>query len=373
MMRAGSNYVCPVVALYLAIGTFGQSERSAPESSAKWPNRPTVMIHPAPLILFRGANSAALDQPGDTDSNSPLHWDGELLYLFNSAGHPWRTSGPDLFNLNRSYLKTRFDRPADGGRWIESTWKVPNGPLYGWYHYEPRGVCPGTSLTAPKIGAARSFDNGEHWEDLGIVLEASTGSLNCNTPNKYFAGGNGDFCVILDQKNKYLYFFISTYAGDPRFQGVAMARMKWSDRDSPVGKVWKWSNTGWTEPGLGGVPTPFLPVRRDWHSPEVDAFWGPSVHWNTHLRQYVMLLNRAKDSSWSQEGIYVSFNPDMGNPSGWSPPAKILSDLGAEQWYPQVVGINAKRRETDKLAGARARLFVRGQSAWEIEFRRPRE
>ena len=36
---------------------------------------------------------------------------------------------------------------------------------------------------------------------------------------------------------------------------------------------------------------------------EPDAFWGPAVHWNTHLQQYVMLLNRAFDPRWAQEDL----------------------------------------------------------------------
>ena len=40
-------------------------------------------------------------------------------------------------------------------------------------------------------------------------------------------------------------------------------------------------------------------------------FWGPAIHWNTYLEQYVMLLNRAKDDQFGQEGIYVSFSPTL--------------------------------------------------------------
>lgn len=334
-------------------------------------SQPIVVVKSAPVLRFRGANSPAPDQPGDTDCNSPFHWDGKTLYMFSSSGHPWRSSGTDISNLNRSYLRTEYDKPAKGGRWIECTWKIPGGLLYGWYHFEPTGLCPGTGLTAPRIGAVRSCDNGAHWEDLGMVIDAPPGTLKCDTPNKYFAGGNGDFCIMLDRGGQYLYFFISTYAGGQADQGVAMARMKWADRDSPVGKVWKWSPAGWSEPGLGGRPAPFLPAKRDWHTSAADAFWGPSVHWNTHLRQCVMLLNRAKDAEWTQEGVYVSFNSNLADPQGWTVPVKILEGLGADRWYPQVVGTDAKRRETDKLAGASARLFVRGQSIWEIEFQRP--
>jgi hypothetical protein len=48
-----------------------------------------------------------------------------------------------------------------------------------------------------------------------------------------------------------------------------------------------------------------------------------------------MLLNRAADESFDQEGIYVSMSPGLDDPSTWSTPAKIM-DGG--QWYPQVFG-----------------------------------
>ena len=58
-----------------------------------------------------------------------------------------------------------------------------------------------------------------------------------------------------------------------------------------------------------------------------------------------MLLNRAKDEHYGQEGIYVSFAPTLADPAAWSPPAKILN--GGE-WYPQVAGLEAGSG-TDKL------------------------
>jgi hypothetical protein len=318
---------------------------------------------------MRGANSPSPDKPGDTDCNSPAHWHDGTLYLFNSAGHPWRSAGPDALRLVRDYRRCEYDNQANGGRWIECTWPAPDGALYGWYHNEPGGVCPTNNrLTAPKIGAARSTDNGATWHDLGAVLEAPPNSRRCDTVNYYFAGGNGDFSVMADCRWRYLYFFISAYAGDPSAQGVAIARMRWADRDQPVGKVWKWHRGQWREPGLGGRLTPIFPATVDWHRKDADAFWGPSIHWNTCLRQYVLLLNRARDANWTQEGVYVSFNPDVSNPSRWTTPQKILGNLGPDRWYPQVLGLDRAARETDKLAGQRPRLFVRGQSRWEIEF-----
>ena len=334
---------------------------------------PSVVLREAAAARFRGANSPSPEQPGDTDCNSPAHWDGDTLYVFNSAGHPWRSAGPDLFQLGQSankqaYIRTEYNNRVNGGRWIESTHKDDDGTLYGWYHNEPAGLVPGTNLTAPKIGAVRSKDNGANWDDLGIVLEARPNSLRPDTPNKYFAGGNGDFSVILDRRKEYFYFFISTYWGAASDQGVAVARMLYTDRKEPVGKVWKWHKGEWSEAGLGGYLTPMFPAKVDWHREDVDAFWGPSIHWNTHLGQYVILLNRAIDKNWKQEGIYVTFNRDPSNPSGWTPPKRILEIQRADGWYPQVIGLSKENRETDKLAGRAARLFVRGESRWEILF-----
>lgn len=119
--------------------------------------------------------------------------------------------------------------------------------------------------------------------------------------------------------------------------------------------------------------TAIFPARQDWHRPDVDAFWGPSIHWNHHLDCHVMLLNRAVDRNWKQEGIYVSLTREIADPTSWTEPRKILGDLRPDQWYPSVIGLDPTRRETDKLAGRKARLFVRGNSQWEILFLKPGE
>ena len=247
--------------------------------------------------------------------------------------------------------------------------------LYGWYHWEPHAedVCAAFPKTAPQIGALVSHDNGVHWKDLGIVLRAPEGDLHCDTPNGYFAGGHGDFSVLPDREREQVYFFFDNYGGPAETQGVCIGRMSFADLDDPVGKVWKWHAGQWSEPGLDGRMTPFLPVAQDWHAEDVDAFWGPSIHWNTHLEQYVILLNRAIDPAWGQEGIYITGNRDISDPAGWSQPERLPLELEGPihmQFYPQIFGVNAQARETDKLAGAEARLFVAGVSRWMIRFGR---
>lgn len=311
---------------------------------------------------------------GTVDCNSPAHWDGETMYLFNSAGYPCRCSGPDVFHLSRPVTRVSIDNEEGwtmGGRWIEATYLAKDGQLYMWYHNEPP-VIPGK--TAPRIGSMVSTDNGLSWRDLGIVLEAPADSNNPETANFYFCGGNGDFCVNADAQGEYLYFFISTYNKDTAEQGVSVARMSCADLEKPVGKVWKWRD-GWNEPGLGGHVTPIFPSMIDWHRPDANAFWGSSVHFNTHLNAWVMFLNRAKDKDWIQEGVYVSFNTDISDPKGWTKPEKVIdaAELRQSKWYPQVIGIDTTKRETDKIAGKTARLFVAGVSLWEVDFLKAEE
>jgi len=349
--------------------------------------RATLACGAIVAVLLPGARPAA-DQPRATlrrapetrmpataDSNSPAHWSGDMLYVFNSWNHPSRSTGRDQFSFGAP-LSIRFEPPdaSVGNRWIEATWPDHDGTLYGWYHNEPKGLCPGSEtrtkygLTAPRIGAVRSRDNGATWEDLGFVLTAPDGSLDCHSLNGYFAGGHGDFSVALDAAREWLYIFFGNYSGDVSGQGVAVARMKWADRRAPAGKVWKRHGNAWTEPGAAGRVTPVFPARTAWQMRDTDAFWGPSVHWNTYLKRYVMLMNRSCCApEWPQEGIYISYGADLADPAAWSPPERLLA--GGE-WYPQVIGLDAGRQETDKRAGQFARFYMRGKSVHEIVFAR---
>jgi hypothetical protein len=142
-------------------------------------------------------------------------------------------------------------------------------------------------------------------------------------------------------------------------------------------------NGEWNEPALGGRATPVFPASVDLTRRDGQTFWGPAIHWNTYLEQYAMVLNRAKDTLWTTEGIYISFSHELGNPEGWSKPQKMMDreeaiheDVGigwyGEQdqpaWHGQVVGTG--RGETNTLAGRVARFFLQGESKWEIEFER---
>jgi hypothetical protein len=307
--------------------------------------------------------ASALPFPAPTDSNSPAFRTGQGLVVFNSTGMgPMRSAGPSQLHLGSPepvVLGPSTHRPY----WIESTWVDQDGTVFAWYHHEPPGVCGTQHLTAPEIGALVSHDGGLTFLDLGIVL-ASGYPVNCFAQNGYFAGGHGDFTVLPGRQRGYFYFLFSNYGGPAGTQGIAVARMPFDRRNSPFGAVQKYYNGAWTEPGVGGKLTPIFPAVVAWELPGTDALWGPSVHWNSYLNMFVMLLNRSCCSpGWPQEGVYVSFNKSLSNPNGWSQPERIMQG-GA--WYPQVIG--RAPDGTDSLAGRQARFYMNGASYYEIFF-----
>lgn len=310
--------------------------------------------------------------PTDADGNSPAFWWEGRLHVFTSIGTPvWLSSADSQFDewdtrkVNLRDLHTK-------ALWIEGAWVDEDGMIFGWYHHEPGLMFPDSALTAPKIGALFSEDGGRTVHDLGFILESGD-EHHAEAKNGFFVGGHGDFSVILDREKKYFYFFFTNYGGPEETQGVCVARMAFADRFEPEGKIFKYHHGSWNEPGVGGRVTPIFPAARGWENADPDSFWGPSVHWNTHLNCYVMLMNHARgEPGWSQHGVYVSFATDLTRPAGWKPPAKILDDQQVPSWstfYPQVMGLEPGG--TDTLAGRVARFYLNGASWWEIEFSAP--
>jgi hypothetical protein len=350
---------------------------------------PAVVLNDAPPLQMPGVEVPERNLPHESDCNSPVHWDGDTLYVFNSYNHPWRSSGSDLFHLGPG-VSTRLGAVNDNlSIWIESTWRDKNdGVLYGAYHYEPDAICFSNKHlpTMPRIGWIRSRDNGKKWEDLGFIIEAKPSAVRCDTASPWDAGGTGDFVFVLDEKDEYFYFYGTSY--DARFeeQGIWVARLRYADRFNPSGKVMKWHNGEWSEPGLWGHVTPVFPAERDYHRSDGAMFWGPAVHWNTYLNVYVMLLNHAIDTRLTAEGIYISYNARLGNPTGWSKPQRILDRAQIQAamaganlsqtkmengWYPQVIGTAIG--ESDKRASRTSRFFMAGFSRKEITFLKPSE
>jgi hypothetical protein len=375
-MRCFRNASFALVSSFLVLGVgwsfLVHAQEVVTTSAVKGPA--TTLFRAAPLLLT-----------GRVDSNSPAVWDRQgglnVFHVFTSfAGLPSLAVGTGLVRMGSAQpvVLEGFD---GGGYWLEAVVQDVDA-LYGYYHNERAATeCGDPTRFVPRIVAARSIDQGRSWQNLGVLIESARGTFDCSTTNKFFVGGVGDLSVMLDRDSKDLYIFYSEYSRRVSSQGIGVARLLWADRDDPAGKVSVWRDGIWQSPRRmrqireDGTPiirflypsaTPLFPTRDSWHddNTSTDAFWGPSVHWNTYLQQYVMLLNRAKNSEFDQEGIYVAFSPVLDDPSRWSAPERIIK---GGSWYPQVLGLETGLG-SDKVAGEWARLFLTGRSEYVIQF-----
>jgi hypothetical protein len=168
------------------------------------------------------------------------------------------------------------------------------------------------------------------------------------------------------RQGRQLYFLYSAYFGGVGTQGVALGRMRLADLENPQGHVRLWTGRRFGAPGLGGIAKPIWQAEGDWHTSAAAAFWGPSVHWNTYLRRYVILLNRSEDPTFAEHGIYIAYAKHLADPRTWSRPRWIF---GPGDWYPQVIGTDI-RHGTDRRAGRFPRFFDHGFSFYKLRFTR---
>ncbi len=330
----------------------------------------TIAAQSARVPSARLVQAPRLEFPARVDSSNPAVWSlvsgaHQMFVLSSWGGVPVRSIGSSLESLHNAGA-VAFETHPGHGVWIEAIIPGDDDTWYAYYHHErPADLCGRNDRQLPRIGALRSRDRGETWADLGIVLDAPAGSEACGSQNRFVFGGVGDVTAALDPDTRDIYLYFSQYFNDAAAQGVAVARLAWADRDDPVGKASIWNDGAWLADGAG---TPLVRTRQPFHdrSPAADVFWGPSIHWNTYLERYVMLLNRARDDQFNNDGIYVSYSPTLGDPSQWTAPVKIIDGGG---WYPQVIGIEVGTG-TDRFAGRRARFFLTGRSDRYIEFER---
>ena len=356
-----------VVSCLAAIGVLVTNSHSAVHAQSN-----TTLAARAVLI-----ESDRVTLSGDVDSNSPVVWDRVAgrwtLYVITSfSGQPSLSAGRSLTMLQQP-THVSFGEQEIAGLWIESVIRDVDGTWYGYYHQELAVEGCDRSKVVPRIGAARSRNRGRTWVDLGPVLELPANTIVCSSNNGYLLGGAGDFTALLDRDSQYLYFYYTQYVErSPAGVGVAVARMTWAERDEPQGKLTVWNNGAWLPASFEEaweypMATPFILARDRWDNgnQNVDVFWGPSVHWNTHLNQYVMLLNRANSNNWDQEGVYVAYNAVLDDPRSWSAPSQVFS---GGRWYPQVIGLDGPAAGTDKQAGEVARFYMGGVSDYLIRF-----
>ena len=309
------------------------------------------------------AIATPVTMPAKVDSNSPAFWLNGIFHLFNSTvAGPMLSTGGSQTALGAPAM-TKMNALQNWPYWIESTWTDPSGIVFGWYHQEV-GPCGGTNyLAVPHIGAALSYDGGKTFLDLGTII-ADGNPPNCQSKNGFVAGGNGDFSVIVDRSNAYFYFLYSNYGGALATQGVAIARMPYASRFSPGGTVEKYYNGSFSQPGIQGLETPIFPAKVSWQSANTNSFWGPSIHWNTFLNSFVILMNDSCCAPrYPQAGIYIAYNPDLAKVTGWTTPKKLVSST---LWYPQVIGSGSNG--SDHESGQAAPLYIGGKAQYQITF-----
>ncbi len=314
-----------------------------------------------------------------TDANSPLVWvDSTLTLLFNNwhmadgRAYSRIATGPDLLSLTTQGFVTIGDDPRLTHRWFESVLRIDNGDLYAFYHSE-EGVPCSFYIKSPQVGVAVSYDNGFTWTNLGFIIESPVGENNCEAKNGFFSNGAGDFSVLLDENQEYVYIYFANYPMNEQVedQGISVARIRYEDLANPQGKAWRWFNGSYSQPGMGGRSSALFHVEKDFNHADPDSFWGPAIHYNTYLKKYVMVMPRTQGGNppllvWPTEGIYMSISNDLSNPRSWSEPVKIAQ---GGHWYPQFVGINSIQQETDSKVGKWARFFLEGESKYLVQFK----
>ena len=292
--------------------------------------------------------------PGEADSNSPAVWeiiDGvwRLSVLNSVAGAAQLSEGRSVQRLAAQGPIAFESAAPPGGFWFESVIRDTEA-WYGFYHNEREGVvCPGSGKVWPRIGAARSEDHGRSWTDLGPILETPVETTRCATNNYYFVGGVGDFSAVLDPDRQfvYLYYTQDRRRDGPRRRvggapGLGRSRCPGGPRRRVERRVWL--SPAQIEVPAGRVPTTAMlrpAPPPEWRFPlasplmvagdrldngngSVNVFWGPSIHWNTSIESYVMLLNQATSNEWKQGGVFVAYNPHIDDPGGWSVPVRLI-------------------------------------------------
>jgi hypothetical protein len=286
--------------------------------------------------------------------------DGAQMQMYWAGDTTYRTRGKNFFQMKdlQPVLGSGEKGTFDGdGAWIYSVFRQSKTDLIGFYHAENRRFKddPSSNFIAWKsIALALSNDNGKTWRKMGPILTSGKPK-----PDKPAWGGNGDFCVVRDEKNQR---WICYYQ-----EGVLCMAIS---RD-PQGRPGTWrkyfnapfASSGFTEPGLGG---------RNSAIPGLENYSGgnPSVHFNTYLKKWVMVWHTWDSASPSPASFWLATSDDMLH---WKNPRLLLVPPdNLRIWYPTILGESSDLR-ADKKAWLCYARFARSEQSRREFIARPIE
>jgi len=261
---------------------------------------------------------------------------------YRSVGPNWRELGPAVGVLEPG-AKDEFD----AGAVFMSIFRLSEQTLLGFYHAEDYTFGTNKTWASWKsIASCYSTNNGVSWMKRGRIL--TTGEVKPDAPTW---GGVGDFCVVRDETaSRWVCLFTGITEGRI-WMSVAESR----DSEGKPGTWFKYHNATFEEPGLGG--------RFD-RLPGFEAFQGalqnPAIHWNRHLKRYVMLAQTngqiPEGSNVINSSLYFSTSSDLIH---WTQPTLFIEALPNERmWYPTVID------RTDTEAGREAFLVYAYEFPW---------
>ena len=284
--------------------------------------------------LIPNASGGIPIYPWFPDGHITMLPDGDTFQMYWAGSTSYRSVGPTIDSQTRNpstgYALTAGPSNSDfdnGGAWLMSVFRHDGDHLIGFYHgedhYWPPDYSNPGNIAWKSIAFCESTDNGITWTKLGQIL---------TTPKWPFApkwGGPGDACVVYDEDNaRWVAFF---QEGNQLLTAI-------STNEIPGPGTWlKYYNGSFSQPGLNGSASPVPGLQNH-------AGANPSVHFNTHIKKWVMVWH-----TWASTGIWLSVSDDLLN---WNTPINVVStSSGQRNWYPTIIG------KTDVLGGEYANLY----------------
>ena len=339
--------------------------KSAPsegvEHQSRWP-RPSCCC-PAPVTraqnytnftmevgatnLIPNASPGIPVYPWFPDGHITMLPEGNSFQMYWAGSSSYRSIGPTISSqqrnpttgsaLTKGASTNDFD---NGGAWLMSVFRQSGNNLIGFYHGEdhnwPGYTNPG-NIAWKSIAYCSSTDNGITWTKGGQIITSPTAK-----PASPTWGGSGDACVVYDAKNAR--WVVSTKrTGFIPPSPPMRYRFREPGRNTTTGRT---RNRGWAD------CKPRCPGSQNYSGA------NPSVHFNTHLKKWVMVWHR-----WNDSGLWLSISDNLLN---WQTPINIVSASSPERkWYPTIIG------RTDVLASEYANLYYAywpDRANWQRQF-----